>query len=77
MDSLSINTCPRRDTDRLSKFWESIDVRHALRVSEEQQIERGLQSVGLEPDDIDIVLLTPLTRWLTITTAMRAMSTKS
>lgn len=58
-----INTGPSRVSDELNQFWKSVHPKHALYIDEIERPEAALGRLGVHPQDIDYVFLTPLTAY--------------
>jgi hypothetical protein len=43
----------------LNERWAGFDPRHRLRVHDDQRLESALAAVGVAPDDVDLVIVTP------------------
>ncbi|QJD82105.1 hypothetical protein [Cohnella herbarum] len=64
--TILINSGPPADYKKLSDFWvENVHANHALQVSEDEQPLRALERYGVKPEDVDYVLVTPLTTYAT------------
>ena len=64
--NIIINTGPPRDLGPLNAAWsEAIDPRSQLLRDESERPEQALRSVGMDPSEIDYVLVTPLQAYAT------------
>jgi glyoxylase-like metal-dependent hydrolase (beta-lactamase superfamily II) len=61
-----INTGPPKDLTALNAVWkEAIDERSQMVRQEEERPDKALARIGLKPEDINYVLLTPLQAYAT------------
>ncbi|MCQ6560694.1 MBL fold metallo-hydrolase [Paenibacillus mendelii] len=64
--TILINSGPPADYEALSDFWvEHVHPNHALQVSEDERPVTALAKYGVKPEDVDYVLVTPLTTYAT------------
>ncbi len=64
--NIIINTGPPRDLTALNAAWkEAIDERSQMVRQEAERPEAALARIGLKPQDIDVVLITPLQAYAT------------
>ena len=64
--NIIINTGPPRDLTALNAAWkEAIDERSQMVRRDEERPEVALARIGMKPEDIDVVLITPLQAYAT------------
>jgi glyoxylase-like metal-dependent hydrolase (beta-lactamase superfamily II) len=64
--TILINSGPPADYEALSDFWvKHVHPNHALKVSDDERPINALARYGVKPEDVDYVLVTPLTTYAT------------
>lgn len=58
-----INTGPSRHSNALNDFWKSAHPKHELFVDGNERPEAALAKLGVKPEEVDYVFLTPLTAY--------------
>lgn len=64
--TILINSGPPADSKALSDYWvRHVHPNHELHVSEEERPQQALARYGVKPEEVDAVLVTPLTAYTT------------